>query len=75
MGAGVKTIPVVGTTIGVITMPTLSVATTCALGRVFIQHFETGGTFLDLDPEKLREHFRAEFETAQGEGRKAKASA
>ncbi|HEY3918883.1 MAG TPA: DUF697 domain-containing protein [Stellaceae bacterium] len=66
VGSGIKSIPVIGTTIGVLTMPALSVATTIAVGRVFIQHFETGGNFLDFDPEKLREHYRAEFEGARG---------
>jgi hypothetical protein len=32
-------------------------ASTYALGKVFIQHFESGGTFLDFDPEKVKEHF------------------
>jgi hypothetical protein len=30
--------------------------------KVFIQHFESGGTFLDLDPDKVREYFKAQFE-------------
>jgi hypothetical protein len=32
---------------------------------VFSQHFETGGTLLDMDADKLRMHFKAEFETAK----------
>jgi uncharacterized protein (DUF697 family) len=62
--AGLKFIPVIGTTLGVITMPALSLASTYALGRVFTTHFETGGTLLDFDPAKVREHFRAEFDAA-----------
>ena len=45
-------------------MPAFNAAATYALGRVFIQHFECGGTILDLDPDKVREHFRREFEAA-----------
>jgi hypothetical protein len=41
-----------------------------ALGRVFIQHFESGGTFLNFDAEAVKEHFRAQFE----EGRKMAAN-
>lgn len=37
-------------------------AVTWAVGKVFIQHFEAGGTFLDFDPEKVREHFRKLYE-------------
>jgi hypothetical protein len=36
------------------------------LGKVLIQHFEAGGTFLDFDPEKVKDYFKAQFE----EGRK-----
>ena len=64
-GAGAKLIPVIGTTLGVITMPALSLGATCAVGRIFIKHFESGGTFLDLDVEKMRKHFQAEFQTGR----------
>jgi uncharacterized protein (DUF697 family) len=64
LGTGLKFIPVIGTTLGVITMPALSLASTYAVGRIFTTHFETGGTLLDFDAAKVREHFRAEFEAA-----------
>lgn len=32
------------------------------LGNVFIQHFESGGTFLNFNAEQVREHFKAQFE-------------
>ncbi|WP_353572858.1 YcjF family protein [Candidatus Albibeggiatoa sp. nov. BB20] len=57
-----KAVPGVGTTVGVIGMSAIGGATTYAIGRVFIQHFESGGTFLDFNPEKVREYFKAEFE-------------
>jgi uncharacterized protein (DUF697 family) len=47
-------------------MALVSGATTWALGKVFIQHFESGGTFLDLNPDEVRDYFKAQFE----EGRK-----
>lgn len=65
---GIKSIPVVGTALGVLTMPALSVAATYAVGRVFIAHFESGGTLLDFDAARMREHFRAEFEAARKNG-------
>ena len=37
-------------------------ATTYAVGKVFIEHFESGGTFLDFDPEKMRDHFQELYE-------------
>lgn len=66
-GAGslVKSIPFIGSIAGAILVPSLASASTFALGRVFTQHFETGGTLLDIDAQKMREHFEAEFKAAQ----------
>lgn len=58
----VKFIPGVGSIIGGVTMAVLSGATTYALGEVFKKHFETGGTFLDFDPERLRKYYNDKFE-------------
>jgi predicted exporter len=64
--AGIATlIPGIGQAVGVthmIGVSTIGGATTYAIGEVFIQHFEAGGTFLTFDPEKVRKHFEAEFE-------------
>jgi predicted transcriptional regulator len=43
-------------------MAALSGASTYALGEVFKKHFETGGTFLDFDPERLRKYYNEKFE-------------
>ena len=61
----VKFVPFVGSIAGALTEPAIAAAATYALGRVFIQHFESGGTFLDFKPEEVREHFQREFETAK----------
>jgi uncharacterized protein (DUF697 family) len=52
-----KAIPVVGQTSGALAMPALSGAITYAVGKVFIQHFASGGTFLDFDPETVRAYY------------------
>jgi hypothetical protein len=41
------------------------------LGKVFIQHFESGGTFLTFDPKTAR----AQFAKFQEEGRKVASEA
>ena len=64
-GSLIKSIPFVGTIAGVLLVPALAGAMTIAIGRVFSQHFETGGTLLDMDADKLRAHFSAEFEKAK----------
>ena len=66
VGSAVKAIPVVGTVMGGLSMPLFAGAATYAIGKVFIQHFETGGTMLDFDPAKVREYFRQEFAKGQG---------
>ena len=58
----VKFIPGVGSILGGVTMAALSGASTYALGEVFKKHFETGGTFLDFDPERLRKYYNETFE-------------
>jgi uncharacterized protein (DUF697 family) len=70
VGSLIKLIPIVGTVPGAVWQSMISGAYTWALGNVFIQHFESGGTFLDFDGEKVREYFQAQFE----EGRKMAAS-
>jgi uncharacterized protein (DUF697 family) len=50
----IKAIPLVGQTAGALAMPALAGASTYAVGKVFVQHFESGGTFHDFDPEAAR---------------------
>lgn len=52
-----KFFPGVGTLAGLATFPVLSAATTFAVGKIFIQHFESGGTFLDFDPSKVKAYY------------------
>lgn len=58
----VKFIPGIGSILGGVTMSVLSGASTYALGEVFKKHFETGGTFLDFDAEKLKRYYNEKFE-------------
>lgn len=58
----IKFIPGVGSIMGGITLAVLSGASTFALGEVFKKHFETGGTFLDFDPERLKKFYNEKFE-------------
>lgn len=57
----VKIVPVVGYTLGAISMPVIAGATTYAIAKVFIQHFESGGTFLTLDPKAVKEFYAEKF--------------
>ncbi len=56
----IKGIPGIGTAVSLLTMPTLSIGATYAIGMAFIQHFATGGTLLDFNPPDYREFLKAE---------------
>jgi uncharacterized protein (DUF697 family) len=66
LGSTVKVLPVVGSMVGGIAVPIFAGASTYGIGKVFIQHFESGGTFLDLEPAKVRAFFKEQFEKGQG---------
>ncbi len=69
LGAGfasvLKFVPGLGSFAGGASVSILSGALTYAVGRIFVQHFESGGTLLDFDPSKVRDRFRAEFRKGQ----------
>jgi uncharacterized protein (DUF697 family) len=54
-------IPVAGQLLQAVTVPLFAAGLTYATGKLFTQHFASGGTFLDFDPDAVREHFYAEF--------------
>lgn len=61
----VKFVPFVGSALGMLTLPALSSASCYATGRVFIAHFESGGTFLDFDPASSRAFYAKLFLSTQ----------
>ena len=65
VGSVLKLSPGAGTVAGMISMSALASAATWALGQLFIQHFEAGGTLLNFDPRAMRAHFRRLFEEEQ----------
>jgi uncharacterized protein (DUF697 family) len=60
-----KFVPFIGHGLALVSMPILAGATSYAVGKVFIQHFESGGTFLDLNPEEVREYFAEKFKEGE----------
>lgn len=58
----IKLIPGVGSVLGGATVSIFAGASTYALGEVFKLHFETGGTILDFDPDRLSKKYREMFE-------------
>lgn len=64
-GSLAKFVPLIGANLGALSVPVVAGAFTLATGRVFIAHFESGGTVLNFDPQAIRAHFRDEFERAR----------
>ena len=64
MGVGslMKGLPGIGTMVGALTMPAFSAGATYIIGKVFIQHFASGGTLLDFNPPDYREFIKAQKE-------------
>lgn len=61
LASAIKCIPVIGQTVGAVTMPVISGGSTYAIYKVFVRHFEAGGTILDLDPAKVKTFFSEQF--------------
>jgi uncharacterized protein (DUF697 family) len=70
LGCALKAVPVVGVLAGAPAMGVFSAASAWAIGKVFIQHFESGGTFLDFNPEKVKAYYQQQLE----EGREVAAN-
>jgi uncharacterized protein (DUF697 family) len=64
MGAAsaLKAVPVVNILAAGFVMPVLSAGATFAIGKAFIQHFESGGTLLDFNPPDYREFVKHQKE-------------
>jgi uncharacterized protein (DUF697 family) len=70
LGGLIASIPLVGVWVLPATLPLLAGGSTYAVGKIFVAHFESGGTFLDFDPMGAKALFKERF--AEG---KAHASA
>jgi uncharacterized protein (DUF697 family) len=64
MGAAsaLKAVPVINILAAGFIMPVLSAGATYAIGKAFVQHFESGGTLLDFNPPDYREFVKAQKE-------------
>lgn len=56
-----KIIPGLGVVAGGISLGALGAAATYAIGKVFVNHFEGGGTLADFDAEKVKEDVKSAF--------------
>lgn len=66
----IKLIPGIGTVIGGVAMAVLSGASTYAIGQAFRNHFEKGGTILDIDLNRIKKVYQEKFEKGKEEARR-----
>ena len=67
----IKGIPLYGQIVGIVGTSFFGGASTYAVGKVFIQHFESGGTFLTFDPPLVREYFAEQLIVGQEEAQQS----
>ena len=70
-----KLVPGVGSVLGSSTMMLLSGASTYAIGHVFAQHFEQGGTILDIETHQVKKQFNEYYEAGKSKLSRKKAVA
>ena len=59
--SALKGVPIIGA-LSSLVMPTLSAGATYAIGKVFVEHFDSGGTLLDFNPPDYREFIKVQKE-------------
>jgi uncharacterized protein (DUF697 family) len=59
--AGHQMLKAVGPLVGMISVSGFAMAATYAVGRLFIAHFESGGSLLDVDVERSRRRLAADI--------------
>jgi uncharacterized protein (DUF697 family) len=65
-----KGLPVLGWAVGPAGAASFAAASTYALGKVFVQHFESGNTFLTFDPEQVKAYYAQQYALGKDEVRK-----
>jgi uncharacterized protein (DUF697 family) len=69
--SAIKAIPGIGSILGGVSMSIASGASTYAVGQVVKSHLMTGGTMTDLDVEKARAKYDAEYEKGKAVAKEA----
>ena len=65
VGTGIKLIPGVGYVAGAVAFGGLGAAATYAVGKIFVRHFEGGGTVATFNPAAVQNDLKAEFAAAK----------
>jgi uncharacterized protein (DUF697 family) len=60
--SSLRAVPVLGPVIAAISLPAMSAGAAYAVGKVFIAHYETGGTLLSFNPDEMRDYFKSMYD-------------
>lgn len=60
--SAIKTVPGIGWMLGMVSVPIFLGASTYAIGKVFVKHYDEGGTIFDLNIEAYKEFKREQME-------------
>jgi len=71
----VKVLPLVGPLAATVALPTSAGAITYATGKIFIKHFEKGGSLLDFKADKMKSAYKTLFEEGKEKAAEANESA
>jgi uncharacterized protein (DUF697 family) len=64
VGSSIKAVPIWGSLVGGAAMAGFSSASTYAIGRIFIRHFERGGSLETFNADDAKEDLKTEFTKA-----------
>ncbi len=70
LGHLAKGLPGLGWVIGGASVALFGAASTYAIGKVFVQHFESGNTLLTFDPAQVRAYYAQQYAQGKAEVRK-----
>ncbi|MEI7567975.1 MAG: DUF697 domain-containing protein [Alcaligenaceae bacterium] len=60
----IKFLPGMGSAIGAVSLATFGASATCAIGKVFVKHFENGGSISTFSAKDVQEDLKKEFASA-----------
>lgn len=70
LGRLAKGLPGIGWAVGGVSVAVCGAASTYALGRVFVQHFESGNTLLTFDPAQVEAYYAQQYAKGKEEVRR-----
>ncbi|MEP5728222.1 MAG: DUF697 domain-containing protein [Sulfitobacter sp.] len=65
LGSSVKLVPIGGTLLGSAGMAAFAASSTYAIGKIFVRHFEGGGSIVDFSADAIKKDLQAEFASAK----------